>query len=76
MSCIMRPAMLLFLSCAPCLCNSKTQIYYAQYNQMTDFETGLHLSWDAYLQRLALLMSVLELLKLRPLLREQQLIII
>ncbi len=36
----MRPAMLLFLSrCASCLCNSLTRIYYAQYNQMTDFET-------------------------------------
>ncbi len=33
----MRPAMLLFLSCAPCLCNS--YISYAQYNKMTDFET-------------------------------------
>ncbi len=31
--------MLLFLSCAPCLCNSQTRIYYAQYNQITDFET-------------------------------------
>ncbi len=38
--CIMRPAMLLFLSRrAPRLYNSQTQMYYAQYNQMTDFET-------------------------------------
>ncbi len=36
----MRPAMLLFLSRrAPRLYNSQTQMYYAQYNQMTDFET-------------------------------------
>ncbi len=36
----MRPAMLLLIShFYPCLCNAYTQMYYAQYNQMTDFET-------------------------------------
>ncbi len=54
------------------------QIYYAQYNQMSDFETEyifckdnrLVLIVDVYLQRLALLMLELKLLKLRPLYRE------
>ncbi len=36
----MRPAMLLFsFHSPPRLCNSFMRIYYAQYNQMTDFET-------------------------------------
>ncbi len=36
----MRPAMLIFLTCrAPSLCNSSLRIYFAQYNQITDFLT-------------------------------------
>ncbi len=47
MPCTMRPAVLLFLSrCTPRLCNSYTQMYYAQYNQMTDFETEYVLCKD------------------------------
>ncbi len=60
------------------------QMYYAQYNQITDFETEYVFCKD---KRLVLIVECLfakastanaggELLKLRPLLREQQLICI
>ncbi len=59
-------------------------MYYAQYNQMTDFETDYVFCKDnRFLQIVECLFAkastanaVLELLKLRPLLWEQQLIFI
>ncbi len=59
-------------------------MYYAQYNQMTDFETEyvfckdnrLILIVECLFAKASTANAVLELLKLRPLLQEQQLICI
>ncbi len=60
------------------------RIYYAQYNQMTDFETEyvfckynwLVLIVECLFAKASTANAWAELLKLRPLLREQQLIFI